>query len=115
MAPGPLHATPRARLDLRDCANHLADHASPNVALRFLECAAATFAVLADNPGIGRQMDVGRPGLGGMRAFRIRGFANHLIFYMASESSGVEVVRVLHGARDWAAILGGSEAENEGA
>jgi toxin ParE1/3/4 len=39
-----------------------------------------------------------------LRIWRIDGFPNHLIFYRPIEG-GIEIVRVLHGARDIDAVL----------
>ena len=44
------------------------------------------------------------PRLTGLRVFPVRGFPKHLIFYRPV-ADGIELVRVLHGARDVAAIL----------
>ncbi|MEX0866184.1 MAG: type II toxin-antitoxin system RelE/ParE family toxin [Pirellulales bacterium] len=41
-----------------------------------------------------------------LRVWQVRGFENWLIFYRPI-SDGVEIVRVLHGARDVVAILQG--------
>ena len=109
---GRARKTPRAKLDLEDCANYLAEHGSLQVALRFLECAEATFEILVEHPGFGRQLQLTRPELEGLRSFRVQGFENHLVFYLPRES-GIEVVRVLHGARDLEAIFDGSEGEGE--
>jgi len=54
MVGGRAHKTPRAKLDLEDCANYLAEHGIVQVALRFLECAEATFEVLSEHRGFGR-------------------------------------------------------------
>lgn len=40
-----------------------------------------------------------------MRQWRIKGFVNHLIFYMPFQD-GVSIVRVLHGAMDWWRLMG---------
>jgi len=40
----------------------------------------------------------------GLRMWRVPGFEKHLIFYRVTEG-GIEVVRVLHGARDIQRIL----------
>lgn len=39
------------------------------------------------------------PELIGLRSWSIRAFENYLIFYFQTEA-GIDVVRVLHGARD---------------
>jgi toxin ParE1/3/4 len=110
MAAARAHQTPRARLDLEDCAVYLVEHASMEVALRFLERAEATFGMLAEHPGFGRQLPFVRPELEGLRSFRVQSFENHLVFYLPRES-GIEVVRVLHGARDLEAMFEGHEGE----
>ncbi len=112
MAGGRAHKTPRAKRDLEDCAIYLIDHGSLQVALRFLESAEATFETLVDHPGFGRQLQFARPELEGLRSFRVQGFENHLVFYLPREF-GIEVVRVLHGARDLEAIFEGPEGEDE--
>ena len=43
-----------------------------------------------------------------MRQQRIKGFKKYLVFYRASDF-GVEIIRVIHGARDVEAILGYEE------
>ncbi len=40
-----------------------------------------------------------------MSKWRIKGFDNHLIFYML-RSEGVSIVRVLYAKRDWWTLLG---------
>jgi toxin ParE1/3/4 len=42
--------------------------------------------------------------LAGIRVFQVRGFPNHLIFYREL-ANGIEVLRVLHGARNVDAVL----------
>jgi toxin ParE1/3/4 len=112
MAAARAHKTPRAKLDLEECAIYLAGHASVEVALRFLECAETTFGILAEHSGFGRQLQFKRPELEGLRSFRVQGFENHLVFYLPRDF-GIEVVRVLHGARDLEAIFEGPEGEGE--
>jgi toxin ParE1/3/4 len=46
--------------------------------------------------------------MAGLRSWAIRGFATFLVFYRPTQR-GIEVIRVLHGARDLDAIL---EAED---
>jgi toxin ParE1/3/4 len=77
---------------------------SAQVAIRFLDQAESTFQLLADMPGMGRLYESGNPRLVGLRCFHVSGFENHLIFYRPVEG-GIEVVRVLHGARDIRSIL----------
>ena len=77
---------------------------NPDAADRVLEAALATFEDLAKMPGMGRPRTFTHSGLSGLRSFRIEGFRNHLIFYRPV-TDGVEIVRVLHGARDLDALF----------
>ncbi len=77
---------------------------NPGVAARFLGAAKATFEQLAEMPTIGRRWTSPRKRLGTVRVWRIHGFERWLVFYRVS-GKGVEIMRVLHGARDLNAIL----------
>jgi toxin ParE1/3/4 len=79
---------------------HLIDHVSLDVGLRFVEIEDATFGLLLERPGFGRQMQFERRELEGVRSSCVQGFDNHLVFYAPCDS-GIEIVRVLHGARDF--------------
>jgi len=77
---------------------------SPNAAIRFLAASEASFRLLADMPELGERQDFGRKEFAGLRAWPVRGFENYLVFYRPIES-GIEVLRVLHAARDIAALF----------
>jgi toxin ParE1/3/4 len=94
---------PAAEQDLDEQARHMAAHSNLETALRFYDAADQTFELLAAHPLIGRQADL--PGLRGARMFRIRGFEKYLVFYRPVKS-GIEVIRVIHGARDIERLLG---------
>ena len=94
----------RAKGDLADLAEFIRRE-SPKSALRFLEAAEKAFEFLADMPEIGGLEEDVRAELVGLRCWPIRGFENHLIFYLPIEN-GIAVVRVLHAARDINSILG---------
>ena len=83
---------------------------SPRSALRFLEAAERTFALLAAMPLMGEAYGSEEPRLAGMRRFHISGFERYLIYYRPIDG-GIEVVRVLHGARDLPSALGEIELE----
>jgi toxin ParE1/3/4 len=59
----------------------------------------ATFSTLAEMPGIGSTYENDNPALADLRFIPITRFRNHLVFYRSS-AHGIEIVRVLHGARD---------------
>jgi toxin ParE1/3/4 len=50
-------------------------------------------------PGMGRRRESLHPQLRGLRSWVVKGFENYIIFYREVEG-GIEVLRVLHGARD---------------
>jgi toxin ParE1/3/4 len=66
---------------------------SPDAAEKFTEALISRFSRLAAMPGIGRTREELSHGL---RSFSV---GRYIIFYRPGES-GVEIVRVLHGARD---------------
>jgi len=95
---------PAADTDLDDQAAYLAREASLDIALRFYDAAAVTFEQIARMPGIGERRPTANPRLEGLRVWRIQGFEKHLIFYLPA-ADGIEIVRVLHGARDLDCLL----------
>lgn len=90
--------TSPARTDLREAAFYL-DEQALGLGDRFLAAAEMAFERLAETPGLGgfRKFDNRR--LAGLRSWRIGGFENWLVFYRVTDEA-VEIVRVLHGARD---------------
>src|SRR5437868_14398134 len=93
--------------DLEDVSEHIRQD-SPRAALRFLEAAERTFNLLAGEPLMGRGYQAEDPHLSGLRCSRISGFENYLVFYQPV-AGGIEVVRVIHGARDIPSVLGEME------
>jgi len=90
---------PRARLDLLEQFLYLADQATAEVAERYFTAVEQTCARLAKRPLSGTPYDSGVARLEGMRRVPVSGFAAYLLFYVP-RASGIDVVRVLHGARD---------------
>jgi toxin ParE1/3/4 len=103
MTPG-YRVLPAADVDLDHQADYLASEASLDTALRFYDAARTTFDKIAQNPGIGQKRETLNPRLTGLRVWRVEGFEKHLIFYRPGDD-GVEIVRVLHGARDIDSVL----------
>ena len=95
---------PLAEDDLDEQALYIARD-NVDAALRFLEAAEAAFERLRSFANIGTRREFVHPDLSGVRSWPIPGFSKHLIFYRANASS-IEVLRVLHSARDLAEILG---------
>lgn len=75
-----------------------------DAAIRFLDAVEETFRYLAESPDVGNPCHFRRAALTGLKRWHVRGFPKHLIFYFASETE-VEIVRVLHAARDWETLL----------
>src|SRR5271165_6510859 len=94
-----IHRRQKARQDLVDIFRYHAREAGLRVSQRFFAQTEATFARLAGMPGIGTPYEHDHPSLSDLRFFPISRFRKYLVFYR-SVADGIEVVRVLHGARD---------------
>ena len=95
-----LHRTAQAEDDLIDIWLYIA-HDDPSAADRTLDDIEDKCLLLADQPGLGPE----RPDIAfGLRYFPVR---RYLILYREI-SDGVEIVRVLHGARDVPTLLADS-------
>lgn len=95
--------TPQARRDLIELADYIARD-SLDTAERFLNAAEAAFHLLAGMPEMGALCEFRDPEAVGVRMWSIRGFENYVVFYRPLQD-GVDVVRVIHGARDIQAIF----------
>lgn len=90
---------PRARLDLLEQFVHFAEEANVGLAERYYAVVDQTCTMLVNQSHAGVLYDSGIVSLEGLRRFPVHGFENHLIFYLP-RPGGVEVIRILHGARD---------------
>lgn len=70
----------------------------------FVDCTESTFRFLAENREVGHQCQFTQRELANIRVWPIDRFKNHLVFFRPIET-GIEIVRVLHGARDIEAIF----------
>lgn len=86
-----------AEADLATIADRIADD-SPMAALRWQEAMLTCCRNLGDMPGMGVARPAVRPDL------RMFPCGKYLILYREA-AGGVEIVRVIHGARDWQALL----------
>lgn len=93
-----LIVSPLAQADIDEIWDHIARDSVPH-ADRFVDRIERRFALLADNPRLGVARDDLRPGL--------RHFAHvrYLIYYRPIRG-GIEVIRVVHGARRQDALFG---------
>jgi toxin ParE1/3/4 len=83
---------PRASADLTEIWSYIADDSVAN-ADAFIDKLNDAIQLLARQPGAGRQREELAPGI---QSFP---FGRYIIFYRA-DTSEIEIVRVLHGARD---------------
>ncbi len=96
---------PRADRDVDDAADEYSESGGLELGLRFLACRDATWEQLRDYPLIGKECTWLDARLRGVRQTMVRSpFRVYQVFYRAGEDV-VEVLRVLHGSRDLAAIL----------
>jgi toxin ParE1/3/4 len=94
-----------AQRDLEECAAYIRRN-NARSALRFLRAAQRTMDRLLAMPGMGSLYESDEPELAGLRFFPVFRFRSYFIFYRPT-SNGIEVLRVLHGARDIESLLRG--------
>ncbi len=85
--------TSAASEDLHEIIEYLAGEGSPEVARRFVQGLSERCQSLADMPSIGRRREELSPGLRSVPE------GSYVVFYRPADD-GVQIVRVLHGARD---------------
>ena len=84
--------TPRAARDLETIFEYIAEE-NPNAAFRLLDQFVGKCRLLAHSPEVGRLREELAPSL---RSFPV---GNYIVFYRPA-GDGVDIVRILHGARD---------------
>lgn len=88
----------KAAQDAEEIADFIAKD-SLATAVRFLENTESTLKDLAAFPGSGSPFESDHPELASLRFRRVKGFPNHVIFYV-EHTTAIEVVRILYGGRD---------------
>jgi len=78
-----------------------------DAALRFYDAVDKTYRQLIEHPDRWPLYWLDHPRLADIRKRAVVGFRNHLVFYRI-DADVVEIIRVLHGARDIHSILGES-------
>lgn len=92
-----------------EIVNELAEQVGTEVALGFLNDFSTTCGLLSQQPEMGWPAVMQHPRLRGIRTLRVSGrFDKYLVFYVLPGKS-IEVVRVVHGAKDLDALF--SECE----
>jgi toxin ParE1/3/4 len=105
----PVTQRPRARLDLLEQFVYFGEQAGVELAERYFAAIDETCLQLVKHPHSGTLYDSGIARLAGMRRVPVKGFANYLVFYRPHEN-GIDVIRVLHGARDIDTLFAQEEA-----
>ena len=85
--------------DVDEIAYYLSDQLE-GLGFRFYDCVDATYRQIVENPewkGVGPFQ---QPEAQNIRICPVKKFPNHLIFYRI-EADRIEILRVLHGARDY--------------
>jgi len=79
---------------------------NPEAANEVLDAAYQSFIKLARTPGLGRTRVFSQSELADLHSWHVGRFTQYLIFYRRLKgTTGVEIVRVIHGARDLSALL----------
>jgi len=91
--------SPEALQDMGDIRSYIAMD-NPKAAERIVQAFEAATALLSTQPALGPC----KPHLRGLRLWVVTEFPTYLMFYRVREGQ-VEIVRVLHGARDLKSIL----------
>src|ERR1051326_940220 len=99
-----LTTTEVADSDIRDVATYLATY-NPVAAEQFESELWEAFERIRTNPDIGVLLDGYTESVRSLRVSRR--FRKYLIFYCRKDEDSVEVVRILHGARDLTKLLAG--------
>ena len=100
---------PRARQDVLDQMLYLEEQAGEETAVRYYDAVLASCRLLAGQPMSGRLFETRVSQMEGLRRFPVSdAFAKYLIFYQPTVT-GIDIVRVLHGARDVEVILAEDE------
>jgi len=99
--------TNQGKKDLAEIAAYYGEE-SVELELRFIDAVEVAFGKLLQMPEIGARREYFHPRIHGLRVWPIPEFPKILVFYRPS-ATGVEVVRVLHSARDIAALFSKSK------
>ena len=109
----PITQRPRARLDLLEQFVYLGEQAGVKSG-RVLFCGGQgnvcpACQASSELPRSGALYDSGIERLAGLRRVPVKGFDNYLLFYLP-RPDGIDVIRVLHAARDIESILANEES-----
>lgn len=96
--------TPQAEEDLNEIVQYILEN-NIKAALRFVDDVEKTCTELTQMPDMGHIFDTYNLSLKDIRIIRVsKMYSNYLIFYRQTRK-GIEVIRILHGARDLPALF----------
>lgn len=98
-----VHVQPLARRDIDDAVDDLVSEGGAEVAWRFVDAFTSALGRLSEYPEMGSPVALSLR-LSGIRCWPLVGFQSYSLFYR-HVSDEVQVLRVLHAARDAANIL----------
>jgi toxin ParE1/3/4 len=101
----------KAQEDIDDITYYIAQD-NLEAAVAFFEAVESTCSMLSTMPGIGSARDFRNPLFATLRMFPVKRHEKYLIFYQSTDEE-LLVVRVLHGARDIAALFEEEKDEEE--
>lgn len=83
--------------DIFEIAAYLSEQSLP-LANQFIDSVEQTLKELADSPKIGSRKEFDGPLLARVRTWWVKGFPNHLIYYLPLRG-GIDVLAIMHGAQ----------------
>ena len=89
----------RAKRDIEEIARYIALDSSQS-AEEFRKAVSNAFERLLHTPEMGSHRGFYNPALDDLRMMRLHNYTNYLIFYRPSGEEKLEVIRIVHGARD---------------
>lgn len=98
-----IRVRPAAEKDVDDLALFIAK-SSPSQAMRFYDAVNSTYKMILEAPERWPVYGFVHPRLNDLRKRSVLEFPKHLVFYRI-DADMVEVVRILHGTRDLAAVF----------
>lgn len=103
----PIRITPKADQDVDQCFEWIHSN-NPETGRRFLDAVDQTYVTISQMPGIGSRRYADLSLMPGVRMIKVKGFEHYLLFYLEREDR-IDVVRVLHSARNLPQALRESE------
>ena len=96
---------PEAKSDVQGILDYLDFH-SATAGDRFITALHAGLNLLIELPFLGSLYPNDVPRFSRLRVWQVQGFDDYLVFYQPfRDGSGIDIIRILHGARDLSAIF----------